>query len=191
MQKFPDIYVLRHGQTEWNSQGRFQGQLDSPLTELGVNQAKQQGVLLGKLSLDFGQTDAFCSPQLRASRTARLAGLTARSDARLKEVYFGDFEGKTRAEIQSEIPDFEQSGDFSWHFKVPGGESFEQMHSRCLSFLSDLTRPTVIVTHGITSRVLRGIWLGLEMDEMGKLDCDQGCVYCLSKNAQTVLAAPK
>ena len=187
MTNYPDIYVLRHGQTEWNREGRFQGQQDSALTELGERQAKQQGDLLRDLKLDYETVSVFCSPLQRASRTASLAGLTAKPDPRLKELYFGSLEGRLKSETSHLIPDFDKDGDLTRHFNSPDGERFETMRDRCQSFLDDLNGPAVIVAHGITSIVLRGLWLGLDRQGMGALPIGQGCIYCLNDLQETVL----
>lgn len=190
MPNYPDIYVLRHGQTEWNLAGRFQGCQDSPLTDLGVSQARQQGVVLAGLDLVTSPIPAFCSPQLRAVRTAKLAGLKASPDDRLMEVSFGPCEGMQRHEVHALLPEAIPTDGLAWHFAVPGGESFASMQGRCQAFLDDLKGPAIIVTHGITSRVLRGIWLGRDLDGMGELGVGQGCVYRLSEGRETVLAPP-
>lgn len=182
-QNYPDIYVLRHGQTEWNAAGRFQGRMGSPLTELGISQAGEQNASL-EACLKGRAVTAFCSPQERAARTADIAlkGITSPviKDDRLCEVSFGDWEGRTAAEIEHGWPDLFRMQDdnpFAWHFSSPGGERFAEMTARCQSFLNDLQGPSVIVTHGITSRVLRGLWLGLDETGMAALPGGQGCVY--------------
>lgn len=187
MADFPELFVLRHGQTEWNVVGRHQGRLDSPLTETGRGQAVEQGQILTGLLADRADIIAQCSPQGRALKTAQIA-LPPRMqkpkiDDRLCEIHFGDWQGLTIAEIAQRWPERCGTLDqdpFAWHFNAPNGESFDQIHSRTLAFLKALSGPAVVITHGITSRVLRGIWLGLEMDEMGALVGGQGCVYHLS-----------
>jgi broad specificity phosphatase PhoE len=188
MTNFPDLYVLRHGQTQWNLEGRFQGRLDSPLTDLGKAHARQQGAILATLNL--AGFSAFSSPQGRAMHTAELAGLTARPDDRLMEIAFGSIDGKTLAEIQLIHPELSDAAGPGWHFNTPDGERFPEMRARCLSFLNDLSGPAVIVCHGITSRLLRGLWLGYDLDGMGRLPIGQGCVYHLSDGVETVLEAP-
>ncbi|NOX74550.1 MAG: histidine phosphatase family protein [Alphaproteobacteria bacterium] len=187
MTNFPDLYVLRHGQTQWNLEGRFQGRMDSPLTELGMAQARQQGVILAALELDFDHFTAFCSPQGRAVHTAELAGLKAAPDERLMEISFGSIDGKTLAEIQVKHPEMSDKTGLGWHFNMPDGERFPEMRARCLSFLDDLNGPAVIVCHGITSRLLRGLWMGYDLDGLGRLPIVQGCVYHLSNGLETVL----
>ena len=163
---YPDIYVLRHGQTEWNLAGRHQGRLDSPLTELGRAQAADQGRILSGLALDWSSVAFVSSPQGRALSTAKIVGdpfgCSLTQDARLVEISFGSCEGMTEDEIAAVFPAFADDGGdpIDRHFYVPGGESFEELSARAQSFLDDLDRPTVVVTHGITSRVLRSLAMG-------------------------------
>lgn len=187
---FPEILVIRHGQTEWNAVGRHQGRKDSPLTAKGVEQARRIGVALvsGQFTLDgFG---FFSSPQKRARDTAEivLKGSDGKvtEDERLCEIGFGAWEGRTREEIDIEWPELQDMGDmFGWHFIAPGGESFEEVYARAESFLSNLPGPAIIFTHGITSRVLRGIWLGLDFDGMREIGGGQGCIFQLANGKQT------
>ena len=108
MLKYLELVVLRHGQTDWNKLGRHQGRLDSPLTELGIRQAKQQGQQLQNLSVDLSGWRMVCSPQGRALRTAQIAlseiGATAQTDDRLREIAFGDWQGLTFFQSYSLLP---------------------------------------------------------------------------------------
>ncbi len=164
--------------------------MDSPLTQKGRRQAHEQGQLLAGLDLAWDQTDLFCSPQGRAVETAEIAlalvGQEARRDARLCEISFGAWEGLTLPNIEAGWPHIDHAGDpFLWNFAAPGGESFEGMAQRLGDFLEELQRPSVIICHGITSRVLRGLWLGVDMEAMGDLPGGQGCIHHLSALGQT------
>ncbi|KMW56401.1 Phosphoglycerate mutase family 4 [Candidatus Rhodobacter oscarellae] len=189
---WPELFVLRHGQTEWNAAGRHQGRLDSPLTETGLAQAAAQGRLLRDAGLADRGVRAFASPQGRAWRTAEIAlaavGLTPVADDRLMEVGFGAWEGKTRAEIEAGWPWSDDIQDLmEWTFSAPGGESYDAMCARLRAFLDDLDGPAVIVAHGITSRVLRGLWLGLDLPQLADLPGGQGVVYHLKGGEQVRL----
>jgi len=188
--RYPDICVLRHGQTEWNVAGRHQGRQDSPLTELGRKQAVTQGDILRSVLGDLSQFEIYSSPQGRSRSSAKLAmgdlDELVCEDLRLREVNFGAWEGLTLEEVERRWPELADEGDaFSWHFYSPGGESYEELSDRARGFLGDLSGPSIIFTHGITSRVLRGIYLGLDMDGMRDLEGGQGCVYRLSNGIQT------
>ena len=182
---FPPIYVLRHGQTEWNAANRHQGQQNSDLTAIGVEHAKTQGRILHAVIEDPKAHDFFASPYGRAWQTAGYAaapfGQPITPDARLMEVSFGAWEGLTDTEVDEQFPGNRIVTDvFDWHFTSPGGERLQDLITRATAFLSDLTRPSVIVTHGITSRVLRGVWLGLGRDGMSDMEGGQGNVFHLA-----------
>ena len=190
MSKYPEIFVLRHGQTEWNSVGRHQGRMDSPLTDKGRGQAGEQGEILA--SVMAGRTDlaAFSSPQGRAVKTASIAlasvGLSAKKDERLCEISFGKWEGLTFDEVAKGWPGHCKNADqdmFAWNFTSQGGETYDDVYDRTFEFMEHLNGPTIIITHGITSYVLRGIWLGMEMDKLSALPGGQGCVYHLNEGA--------
>ena len=192
--KCPEIFVLRHGETEWNRVGRYQGRLDSPLTTKGRAQAQAQSDILAKLIDGRGDIACFSSPQGRAVDTAAIAlnplGMQAIQDERLCEINFGQWEALTYDEIVTSWPDHEKHADtdaFKWHFNAPGGEPFVALQARCVAFLASLTGPTVIVTHGITSEVLRGVWLGDSWCAPSGLPGGQGCVYHLRDARQTKL----
>lgn len=184
---YPDIYILRHGETEWNRQGRLQGWLDSPLTELGREQAARQGAVLsaeGALGLPL-----WSSPAPRALATAALAlpGRTARPDPRLREITLGPWDGLTRPEIAALAAGVPLSAHpFHWYDQTPG-ERFDGLRARVEAFLGDLSGPAVIVTHGITSRFLRGAVLGLTLDGIAALPGGQGVVWHLRDGQERVL----
>jgi glucosyl-3-phosphoglycerate phosphatase len=194
MTDYPEILVLRHGQTEWNSAGRYQGRLDSPLSDLGRTQARQQGRILARELASRSDIGAYCSPQGRALATAKLVlkdvNLQPRIDERLREISFGQWEGLTFDDIATGWPErvlVLENEPFQWNFQAPGGESFDQICKRAVDFLGSLSGPVVITTHGITSRILRGLWLGGGIDVMAALPGGQGCVYHLKDGEHQVL----
>ena len=183
----PPLIIFRHGQTEWNREGIFQGRLDSPLTTMGRQQAEALKDLVAPL-LDGGDWQAFTSPAGRAKTTAALSieplGFEPIRDERLLEVDVGDWAGMTASEMMEiagpDVPD----DPFLRNYHAPGGESFEEMCARVQSFLDDLTGPSIISTHGITSRVLRGLVLGLDMEGMRQIEGGQGCIFLLKDGKQ-------
>jgi len=191
MAQYPELFVLRHGQTEWNVSGRYQGRMDSALTKLGVEQANIQGQILKQLS-GVDSIQCFSSPLLRASRTAEIAlaaiGQVAMPDPRLQEIDFGDWEGKTRHEVQVLLPPEMRDGqNLGWYFKSPRGERFADISKRVRHFLDELQAPAIVVTHGVTSMVLRGLWLGYSETELLGLPHKQGCVYHLQNGGEDCL----
>lgn len=178
----PDIYILRHGQTEWNVARRMQGALDSPLTALGRKQALRQGEILR----DIGAAGlpVHVSPQGRARATAALAlpGRVPLIDDRLREITLGPWDGKTAAEIGAAGGNSPQSfglGSGFWWYDTTPGERFAGVEARVRSFVSDLHGSAIIVTHGITSMFLRGAILGLDLDAIADLPGGQGVVHHL------------
>lgn len=191
MTTYPALYVLRHGQTVWNAEHRIQGRLDSPLTDRGREQALIQRRLLEQCNLDGYQ--AQCSPQGRAFHTASLAleGLVAaiHTDVRLQEIGVGDWEGLRRDElvIDRAMDESEESA-LDLYERAPRGEGFVALHQRCKGFLDDLQGPSVVVTHGITSRMLRLIATGRDMSEIAMTDGGQGIVFRVENGKQTKLS---
>ncbi len=166
----------------------MQGQLDSPLTGRGRDQAARQGALLRRLGLSPDVT-YWTSPLGRARATAGIAlkGLASevREDARLCEVSVGDCEGLTHPEIEARFPGLiDPDRPFEWNFDCPGGESMAELRDRVASFLRDLSGPAVIVTHGIASRFLRAKILGCDWRGLGSHDGGQGVVYELRGGMQ-------
>ncbi len=184
--KYPDLFVLRHGETEWNTLGKFQGRKNSPLTETGIYQARQQREILGRIPNHPKRV--FVSPQERAQHTARLAiapQFDFANDDRLTEIAFGQWEGATREFIRTQIDCPYES--YHWYFRSPDGESFDEIYERVQSFLDEQDESAIVVTHGVTSLILRGIWLGLGINDLLKLPRTQGCVFRLSNGTETIL----
>jgi len=182
---YPEIYVLRHGETEWNAQGRMQGALNSPLTQVGRKQAVRQGEILA--SVDLSGFDILTSPQGRAFETAAIAlsrqVAHLHTDVRLREIGVGDWAGRIRSELLAgtgfiEGPD----GALELYEQAPGGEGFAALEIRCAAFLATLERPAVLVTHGITSRMIRALATGSGRCALAEMGGGQGVVFHL-KNA--------
>jgi len=152
------VYLVRHGQTDWNAEGRLQGQADTALNATGRGQAARNGGLLAGLVADPAGVDFVASPLGRTRETMEILraemGLEPggyRTDPRLLEVHFGDWEGHTFAELERADPGcFARRERDKWHFLPPGdkAESYEQLAMRVKPWLEGLTRDTVCVTHG-------------------------------------------
>jgi probable phosphoglycerate mutase len=184
------IYLIRHGQTEMNKVGRFQGRLDSPLTELGEAQARRVGARLKALAAEAGGEWAIdASPLGRTRRTAALVaegmGLAVRRhDPRLAEVDFGPWEGLTRDEIVALRPDLADAKAF--FLRCPDGETYEALASRVGSWMEEAIAAdehVVAVSHAGVGRLMRGLCLGLTLDEIRALDTPQDVVFRLSHDA--------
>ena len=193
MSALPELLLLRHGQTEWNREGRFQGARDSRLTDLGRAQAMAMGSVLRDLGVGPGSHRALTSPQGRARATASLAlqalNLEARDDPRLVEIGMGDWTGLTREEIDRRWPGPPGEPLLDFYARCPAGESLGELARRAEGVLAALERPTVIVTHGITLRVLCALALGLPPEEGGRLPTRQGAVHRIVAGRLEVLGA--
>lgn len=187
----PDIWVLRHGETEWNAAGRMQGRLDSPLTVTGLAQAEAQGRILAR-ELPHDGVRVLSSPAPRALRTARLAldGRKVACDARLEEIDLGRWQGRTIDDLRAENAEVRAATDpHLWKFAAPGGETLGQMADRVQSLLLELEGPTVLVTHGVTSRLLRCIALGMAITDLAAVPGGQGIVHHI-RNGRARLLRP-
>ena len=187
---WPELYILRHGQTAWNAEHRVQGGLDSPLTVQGLRDAgKQRDLLVG---VDLEGFDAFSSPQVRAFHTAAivLAGVvsTITTDPRLAEIRVGEWEGLRRGDLPGvgTVDETEESA-LALYDLAPGGEGLAGLRARCQAFLEALQGPAVLVTHGVTSRMLRLVVLDLPTEDIGVLPGGQGVIYHLKDGAHKKL----
>ena len=188
---YPELFILRHGQTEWNSVGRMQGHLDSPLTKKGRAQAALQRDLLSRITLPE-EASFWVSPQPRARTTAEIALQDLcdepQVDPRLREIHLGQWDGLTGVDIDEEAPGVRDLGMMAWMDHAPGGEHLEGLRARVTSWLDELAGPAVVVTHGITSRMMRGIVLGLTVPEMEALPGGQGVIYHLRTGVHDLIA---
>jgi probable phosphoglycerate mutase len=188
----PRLYFLRHGQTDWNAVGRFQGRQDVPLNHLGREQAARAGRKLKKLLLSQGENPEAlpfqCSPLLRARQTQRLArvelGLPPEGgelDDRLVEVTFGRWEGLTWPEVCVRDPELARAREADkWNFTPPGGESYAQMARRLEPWLEAQKAPSVVVSHGGVARALMTLIGGLPAERSPTADIWQGRVLVFS-----------
>lgn len=185
----PVIYYIRHGETPWNAEGRFQGGRDIPLNERGRGQATAAGGILRELIAratrephHFGYVS---SPLARARTTMNLlrGALGLPSDGygvehRLREISWGEWEGLTVPEMQAHDPErFAARRSDRWGITAPKGETYVEVTARVRTWLSELTSDTVAVAHGGTMRALMvatGVASTLEALEA---KVEQGVVY--------------
>lgn len=187
----PPLYILRHGQTEWNLAGRFQGKGDSPLTEKGRAQARAQGAVLRAHRIGPETHDAFVSPLGRTRETAALAlgdwAQSATLEPRIAEIGVGGWEGLTRDQIA--LPRDSLAEMMTWYDAAPGGEGVDALVRRLAAFLQGLSRPSVAVTHGVATRMLRCELLGCAPEDLTPPpDGGQGWVLRVEDGAETWLA---
>ena len=177
----PTDFYIRQGETDWNVGGRLQGRHDVPLNARGREQARHCGIVLRDLfareDRDAHGLNYVASPLVRASETMRLAreamGLDPqayRTDERLTEIAFGDWEGCTLLQLR---------------FLPPIGESYEMVSLRMRAWYEALDRDVVAVAHGGTGRGLMAV-LGVAKPAAAPLvDVAQGVVYVFSGDKLT------
>jgi len=158
------LWLVRHGETEWTSSGKHTGSTDLPLTRVGEQRARE----IGKFFTDRHFALVLTSPLQRARETCRLAGYgeSALVESNLREWDYGDYEGHTTPEIQSERP-----GWSLWSDGVPGGESIRQVAARAQAVINRVlatSGDSLLFAHGHILRVLSCCWLGLP-PEAGRL----------------------
>jgi broad specificity phosphatase PhoE len=172
------LWLLRHGETEWSASGQHTSRTDLPLTEAGERQARALRELIG----DLEPALVLCSPRRRAQDTARLAGLTVDETTEdLAEWDYGQYEGLTTAQIREQKPDWSL-----WADGVPGGETAARIGERADRVLTRAAAaladgPVVLVGHGHMCRVLGARWVGLPVTG--------GAHFLLGTAAPSVLGA--
>jgi len=180
------IYFLRHGQTDWNAEGRFQGQRDVPLNDTGRAQAMRNGTALARVLAEPAAFDFVASPLSRASETMEIVrGALAldpaayRTDPRLREIHVGAHEGWLTRDVSTQ-----RTGD-PWHFRHPGegGESYAMLSARVLDWLGGVKRDTVIVAHGGVMRCLRRHVEGLGTGDVFTMPVPQDKVMAIRDGA--------
>ena len=154
------LVFVRHGITDWNVDGRFQGQLDIPLNAAGRRQAEAVRTHLSSIAFDH----VYASPLKRAEETARIVAGHQRvvADWRLAEIHHGDWQGMTKEEVASQWPDeWATWNKDPLRTKTSGGESHNDVRRRVQDFLTMLTDDSVLcVSHGVVIQTVREILLG-------------------------------
>jgi broad specificity phosphatase PhoE len=133
------LVLIRHGETDWNMEGRYQGQADPPLNLRGEEQARDLAARLQPLGLEL----LYTSPLQRAAQTARLIGeflgIPVHQEARLMEIHQGDWQARLRSEIQSLYPElFRQWERQPWQVSPPQGETLVEVQKRVEAALDDI-----------------------------------------------------
>jgi broad specificity phosphatase PhoE len=180
------IFLVRHGETEWNLKRRYQGWGDSPLTARGVAQGEAIGQRLARMPEAQG-VPVVSSPLGRARRTAALIqtargdGTPLRFDERLKEISIGSWDGLDRNEIEALARGIFGGNDREWYFRTPDGETYDEFAGRIAAWLSEQVKGTlIVVAHGIVTRVLRGLRGGLPRQVALNLPVPQDVIWRLA-----------
>jgi broad specificity phosphatase PhoE len=188
----PKIYYIRHGETAWNAQGRFQGTQDIPLNDLGRSQAVAAGAILGDVLAGDGRKPSslpFVTSPLGRARTTmellrdamKLPPADYSVDARLREIAYGQWEGLTLSEMKlDDAATFARRDLDKWSVAAPSGESYASVVLRMRDWFDSLVTDTVAVAHGGTMRALM-VTLGVATPlEAADTPIGQGVVYVFS-----------
>jgi broad specificity phosphatase PhoE len=176
------LYFVRHGETDWNRDLRYQGQKDIPLNAKGRGQAVRNGRVLAEvLGTEAATFDYVSSPLQRARETMELMRAELdlplqgyRTDDRLREIHYGHWEGELWNELPAKDPQgFAAREADRWGWRPTGGESYRDLSERVAGWLGEVERDAVVAAHGGVMRVLRGLTLGLRPDAIFQLDVPQ------------------
>ena len=189
MNRVPLVFV-RHGETDWNREFRFQGQRDVPLNERGRRQAARNGHAIAGI-LAAGEWKLISSPLGRSLETMRIlleaAGQGGRvfdTDPALMEVNYGDWESLTLVEIGERFPDAARAREADkWRYVPPNGESYAMLSTRVASWLETLDRPTFVVAHGGVLRALFHLLAGLPAHDAPHVAAPQDRVILFTERA--------
>ncbi len=189
------LYLVRHGQTLWNTEARFQGQFDSPLTDLGRDHATRIGrALAAEIGARAEPIRAYVSPLGRTRATAELIGrslpMSIIEEPNLMEVHFGDWEGLTREDILARFGTEQSVRPINWQFQAPGGETLDSVLARVAAWYAKAEAPAVVVTHGIIGRLVRGLHASLGHEEMLTLPVSQDGYFRLDGGHVEFVPAP-
>ena len=179
------IYLVRHGQTDWNAEMRLQGQKDIPLNDFGREQAARNGARLVELIDEPSKFDFVASPLGRTRETMEIILAqfgrdknSYRADDGVIEITFGDWEGYTFNELRVEQNDaVEERLANKWSFIQPNGESYQIMCARVAIWLDTVTRDTVVVCHGGTIRALMVLLAKMPTKLAAELTIPQDKIY--------------
>lgn len=184
------FFLVRHGETDWNRKGRYQGRTDVELNAKGVWQAER---LRERLS---GQDIGACysSDLVRALGTTRIVTSKHKLEVvpcpELREVDFGDLEGMTFDEIRQRYPGWGRVGE---GFSIPGGESLEQLEARIEPFLSRLLQrytgdeTVLVVSHGALLRVLLCALLGFDLGHWWQMRLDSASLTIVDSYPERIM----
>jgi broad specificity phosphatase PhoE len=187
--RVPLIFV-RHGETDWNREFRFQGQRDIPMNERGRRQAARNGRAVAGI-LSAIEWKLVSSPLGRSVETMRIlleaAGQGGRAfdtDPALVEVRYGDWEGLTLTEISERFPSESRARDADkWGYVPANGESYALLSKRVLGWLEKIDAPTLVVAHGGVLRALFHLLAGLPAHDAPHLAVPQDQVILFTQTA--------
>ena len=195
------LILVRHGESEWNRAGRIQGQVNSPLTDLGISQAGAISDYLSGIFLNQ-ELEIYSSPLERAIQTAQIIakGIDHLSseviiEERLNDFNLGEISGTYGWDKVAEI--FPEQAQLRlqdpMRFHPSGGESGAEFEARLRSLMEELMgddKTKLLVSHGIVNKFIRGIYKNISGKEMINLGESQNTIYCLEHGDETEIKIP-
>jgi probable phosphoglycerate mutase len=183
------LYFIRHGQTDWNAETRYQGITDTTLSETGRLQAAENASLLHDMlqrdGVDPDEVNLMTSPLLRAKQTAEIIGqsfsppLRASENRAFRELSMGRWEGLTSYEVKERHYEERKSRKSDrWSFKPLGGESMEERSPTIENALQELPPHTVLVTHCVVLRVIFHLLAGVSQQEATAVETPHVAIWC-------------
>jgi broad specificity phosphatase PhoE len=184
----PTIYFIRHGETDWNRDRRYQGQKDIPLNETGRAQAHRNGLALRTFLPAIAEADFIASPLGRTRETMEILrgelGLPAEGytlDPRLMELCYGVWEGSLQDDIRKNDPAaFAKRTEDPFRWRPDEGESYADLFARVSGWAETVGRDCVVVSHGGVSRCLRAHALRLDPEVIPELESPQDRVLIVT-----------
>ncbi|HHG3339262.1 histidine phosphatase family protein [Vibrio parahaemolyticus] len=179
------IFVLRHGETEFNADKKLQGHCNSSLTSKGSDQARRVGTTL-KQYVENRPFRVYSSTLGRALQTSQIvceelnySYENLNKEPRLKEFSLGEWEQRTIPSLEQEIPNLLAQND--WYLQAPNCETYESVRERLSSWLNDVAHDEdiVVVSHGLTGIVLRGLLLGMDYTQVWQQDLPQDAFFII------------
>ncbi|HCG8620534.1 TPA: histidine phosphatase family protein [Vibrio parahaemolyticus] len=179
------IFVLRHGETEFNADKKLQGHCNSSLTSKGSDQARRVGTTL-KQYVENRPFRVYSSTLGRALQTSQIvceelnySYENLNKEPRLKEFSLGEWEQRTIPSLEQEIPNLLAQND--WYLQAPNCETYESVRERLSRWLSDVAHDEdiVVVSHGLTGIVLRGLLLGMDYTQVWQQDLPQDAFFII------------
>jgi len=193
------LVLVRHGQSQWNEKGLWQGWKDIDLTDKGIEQAKETGKQLKDIILDY----AYSSPLIRASRTLDQIletmdqkELPVTKNHALTEKHYGIYAGKNKWQVKKEVGEEQfQVIRRSWDYQTPEGESMKQVYERLIPYYEKEILPklkegknVIVASHGNTLRCLVKFLDNLSEDEVAKFEfgIGEGYVYEINEAGEVL-----
>ena len=176
------VYLVRHGESAWNAQGRYQGRLDAPLSELGLRQADLLARRFASVRLDAVYSAPLERARVTAERIAAPHNLPVTSEPRLTEIDHGEWNGMPRPEVERRYPDLARLWRESpERVSMPGGESLADVRQRAMAALDAIVlahpnQAVLVVSHHAVLKVVLGALLGMGLDGFWSVEADQASV---------------